>query len=92
MEKTAKFAAENGFEAFTTTLLGSPYQDHDVIKNICEDIAPKAGLKFYYNDFRTGFKAGQDEARSRGYYVQNYCGCIFSEKEKIEKKLEKKKK
>ena len=59
---------------------------HDVIKNICEDIASKTGLKFYYKDFRTGFKAGREKAKSKGYYLQNYCGCIFSEKEKVEKK------
>ena len=86
LEKAAKFAIENGFEAFTTTLLGSPYQDHEVIKTICEDVASKTGLKFYYNDFRVGFKNGREKARIKGYYIQNYCGCIFSEKEKIEKK------
>ena len=86
LQKTAIFAAANGFEAFTTTLLGSPYQDHDVIKNIGEDIASKTGLKFYYDDFRTGFKAGREKARAKGYYIQNYCGCIFSEKERLEKK------
>ncbi|MDD3904915.1 MAG: epoxyqueuosine reductase QueH [Candidatus Omnitrophica bacterium] len=86
LEKTARFACENGFEAFTTTLLGSPYQDHDTIQKIGADIASKAGLKFYYTDFRAGFKDGQDKARAEDYYLQNYCGCIFSEKEKIERK------
>jgi len=85
LEKAALFSAENGFDAFTTTLLGSPYQDHAILKQIGEDIASKAGLKFYYRDFRPGFKAGRDKARAKGYYVQNYCGCIFSEKERIER-------
>lgn len=82
---TAKFAKENGFDAFTTTLLVSPYQDQNVIKAIGEDVAGKSGLKFYYEDFRPGFKAAHDKARAEGIYCQNYCGCIFSEKEKIEK-------
>lgn len=86
LEKAVKFAADNGFEAFTTTLLGSPYQDHEVIKTICEDLAAKTGLKFYYQDFRKGFKEAREKARSEGYYLQNYCGCIFSEKERLEKK------
>lgn len=86
LEKAVRFAVENGFEAFTTTLLGSPYQDHEVVKAIGEDIASKTGLRFYYQDFRIGFKEGRDKARAAGYYLQNYCGCIFSEKEKIEKK------
>ncbi len=86
LEESAKFAKENGFEAFTTTLLGSPYQDHDVIKNIAEDVAQKAGIKFYYEDFRPGFKKALGEAKSKAIYCQNYCGCIFSEKERLEKK------
>ena len=83
---TAKFAKENGFDAFTTTLLVSPYQDQNIIKVIGEDVAAKAGLKFYYEDFRTGFKEAHDKARAAGIYCQNYCGCVFSEKERIEEK------
>ena len=86
MKAAAKFAKENSFDAFTTTLLGSPYQDHEVLKNICVDIAKEAGTKFYYDDFRVGFKAAQERAGAKGMYRQNYCGCLFSEKEKIEKK------
>lgn len=86
LEATAKFAKENGFEAFTTTLLGSPYQDHGIIKEIGEDVALKAGLKFHYEDFRVGFKEAHEEAKSKGIYCQNYCGCIFSEKERLDKK------
>ena len=86
LERTAKFAKENGFEAFTTTLLGSPYQDHDIIKNIAGDLAEKTGLKFYYEDFRVGFKEAHEKAKSKGIYCQNYCGCVFSEKERLEKK------
>lgn len=85
LERTAKFAKENGFEAFTTTLLGSPYQDQETIKNIGEDIAKKANLKFYYEDFRTGFREAHNLAHSKGIYCQKYCGCVFSEKERIEK-------
>ncbi|MFH0763536.1 MAG: epoxyqueuosine reductase QueH [Candidatus Omnitrophota bacterium] len=86
LEKTAGFAKDNGFEAFTTTLLGSPYQDHDAIRSIGEDIAKRLGLKFYYKDFRTGFKSAHDLAKKKGIYCQNYCGCVFSEKERIDKK------
>lgn len=90
MEKAAAFAKENGFDAFTTTLLGSPYQDHDILKRICQDIADRVGLKFYYKDFRTGFGKAHDLAKSKGIYCQNYCGCIFSEVERAEEKKRKK--
>ncbi|MDD5423294.1 MAG: epoxyqueuosine reductase QueH [Candidatus Omnitrophota bacterium] len=90
VEKAAKFAKENGFDAFTTTLLGSPYQDQETIKSLCIDVAGKLGLKFYYEDFRTGFREAHEKAKSVGMYCQNYCGCLFSEKERIESKKKKK--
>jgi len=88
-EECAKYAKENGFEAFTTTLLGSPYQEHDTIKRICEEVAKNAAVNFHYEDFRLGFKEAHDKARSRGIYCQNYCGCLFSEKERLERKAQK---
>lgn len=84
--KAAKFAKENGFDAFTTTLLGSPYQDHEMLKIIGEDIAKKSEVGFFYMDFRTGFRDGQEKAKEKGLYRQNYCGCIFSEKDMLEAK------
>lgn len=79
LEQTAKYAKENGYTHFSTTLLISPYQNHDTIKKIGEEIAQKYGLTFLYRDFRPGFREGQNEARELGLYMQKYCGCVFSE-------------
>ena len=79
LEQTAKFAKEYGFDTITTTLLVSPYQKHDILKEQGEEIAKKYGLNFLYRDFRVGFKEGQAKARKLGMYMQKYCGCIFSE-------------
>ena len=81
MEQTAKFAKENGFDTFTTTLLISPYQQHEAIKKICEEMAEKYQINFLYRDFRLGFREGQNQARELGLYMQKYCGCIFSEEQ-----------
>lgn len=89
LEKAGKYAKDNGFEAFTTTLLGSPYQDVEVVKSIGEDVAGRLGLKFFISDFAKGFKAAYDTAKAKGIYSQNYCGCVFSEKERLEKKQKK---
>lgn len=78
LEQTAKYAKENGYDCFTTTLLISPYQNHDELKRIGEEVAKIYGVKFLYRDFRPGFKNGQNESRSLGLYMQKYCGCIFS--------------
>ena len=89
LEKTAKYAKEHGYDAFSTTLLVSPYQKHDEIKEIAEKIAKKYGLEFLYRDFRVGFREGQSKARELGLYMQKYCGCIFSEEDRYRKKIEK---
>ena len=79
LEQTAKFAKENGYDAFSTTLLVSPYQQHDVIKELAEQLAKKYEIDFVYKDFRVGFREGQAKARELGLYMQKYCGCVFSE-------------
>lgn len=85
LEETALFARENNFDLFSTTLLISPYQNHDLVRKIGEGIAKEQGVKFYYCDFRDGFRHSQDEARRHNLYRQKYCGCIYSERERYEK-------
>ena len=87
--ETVRFAVENGYDAFTTTLLVSPYQKHEELKAVCEELAEAAGIKFVYRDFRVGFRDGQAKARELGLYMQKYCGCIFSEEERYKKQIEK---
>jgi predicted adenine nucleotide alpha hydrolase (AANH) superfamily ATPase len=82
MEKTASAAAQKGYNAFTTTLLISPYQDHDEIKRAGEEAAAKNGVDFLYRDFRPRFREGQNAARKMGLYMQKYCGCVYSEEER----------
>ena len=78
MELTADHAAGLGFDAITSTLFVSPYQDHELLKKVCEEAAEARGLDFVYIDFRVGFRKGQAEAREIGLYRQKYCGCIRS--------------
>ena len=79
LEQTAKYAKENGYDAFTTTLLVSPYQNHEVLTEIAKEMAKKYNIEFLYRDFRVGFRVGQAKARELGLYMQKYCGCVFSE-------------
>ncbi len=78
MEEAARYAHDNDFDAFSTTLLVSPYQKHDLIKKLGEFYAGKYGVKFEYRDFRPGFRQGQQIAKDMGLYRQKYCGCILS--------------
>lgn len=82
LRKTALYAKENGFEAFSSTLLVSPYQNQELLKQIGAQAAEEAGVKFYYEDFRAGFRQAHEEARGKGIYCQKYCGCSYSELER----------
>jgi len=86
LDQTAKTAKEKGFEAFTTSLLISPWQDHEKVRKLGEDAAKKHGVHFEYQDFRPYYREGKNEAYIRGYYLQKYCGCIFSYHESDHKK------
>ena len=89
MRETARFAAENGFERFSTTLLISPYQNHELLIETAEKAAKEFGVEFLYRDFRPRFREGQAKARELGLYMQKYCGCVFSEEERYIKKKQK---
>lgn len=87
LEGTAKYAADHGFAAFTTTLLSSLYQDHEGIVRAAEAYARRYGVAFLYRDFRPNFRAGNQRARELGFYMQKYCGCVFSEEDRYEKQI-----
>ena len=89
LKKAFEYAKENGYDAVTTTLLYSIYQKHDIIKKQCEELSKEYGVKFIYRDFREGWKYGQEKARELGIYMQKYCGCIFSEEDRYQKKIQK---
>lgn len=86
--ETARYAAEHGYGSFTSTLFVSPYQNHELLRQTAEEAAEAYGVAFLYRDFRPGFRAGQQEARERGFYMQKYCGCVFSEEDRYRKQLD----
>lgn len=82
LRSTALVAKRGKFDYFTSTLLYSKFQKHDTIKSMGESIGNSVGIKFYYQNFRTGWKNGIEESKRIGLYRQQYCGCIYSEKER----------
>lgn len=84
--EAAKQAKEGGFDGFTSSLFISPYQNHDLMTETAQRAAEEYGVKFLYRDFRPYFKAGQDYAREHEFYMQKYCGCVFSEEERYLKR------
>ncbi|MFN3739157.1 MAG: epoxyqueuosine reductase QueH [Thermodesulfovibrionales bacterium] len=82
LEETARAAKDNGFDAFSTTLLVSPYQNFELIVNTGNELAQKYNIEFFPEDFRPGYREALNVSREMGLYRQKYCGCIFSKVER----------
>ena len=82
LTRTAETAAEKGFDAFTTTLLISPHQKHDLIKEIGERIGEEKGAPFLYADLRKRYSDSRHITKPMDLYHQQYCGCVYSEWER----------
>lgn len=83
LERTALIAKERGFKAFSTTLLISPYQKHELLREVGEEVAQEYGVEFLYHDLRPGFGRSRHLSRVYKLYRQQYCGCIYSEWERF---------
>jgi predicted adenine nucleotide alpha hydrolase (AANH) superfamily ATPase len=85
LDRTAAKAKELKVDAFTTSLLVSPYQNLDMIRERGLDLQNKYSVEFYFEDFRGGFREGRRIAGGLDLYRQKYCGCIYSEMERFNK-------
>ncbi|MDU0460075.1 MAG: epoxyqueuosine reductase QueH [Geobacteraceae bacterium] len=88
LRATAETAASGGFDAFSASLLYSRYQRHEEIRELGEQIGRELGVAFHYQDFRPGWQEGIRLSKEQGLYRQQYCGCIYSEKERYHPKAE----
>lgn len=84
LQRLFKFAAMEKYDAVTSSLLISPYQNHEEIKDLCDKYSDKFGVDFLYRDFRPGYRKGQEKAKEHGFYRQRYCGCMLSLLETLE--------
>ncbi len=87
---TAEVAAREGFDCFSTTLLISPYQKHELLRSVGDEMSRRYGVPFYYEDFRIGYRESRQMAKDLDLYRQQYCGCIFSEWERYREKEQRK--
>lgn len=85
LDAAAAKARELSADTFTTTLLYSRHQNHNLIRAIGEECGVRHGIPFVYRDFRQGWQEGITMAKAMGLYRQPYCGCIFSEQERYDK-------
>ncbi len=86
LEEAAKTAAELGCNAFSTTLLYSKYQNHELIQEIAQEMAERYKVSFFYRDWRTLWDEGTRLSKAAQMYRQKYCGCVFSEEDRYLKR------
>lgn len=89
LEDTVKYAKENGYDYFTTTLSISPYKNAEKLNQIGQALEDKYGVKYLHSDFKkkNGYRRSIELSHDYNLYRQDYCGCVFS-KQKVEKRKE----
>lgn len=84
LEKTCEIAEKNGFDYFSTTLTLSPLKNSSLINEIGENLALGKKVKWLHSDFKKkdGYLRSLQLSKEYGLYRQNYCGCVYSIREK----------
>ena len=82
LEQTARYAKKGKFDYFTTTLLYSKFQDHELMKEMGQALVKKYGVPFFYKNLRELWKEGIERSKAEEMYRQQYCGCIYSERDR----------
>ena len=88
MKETAKYAKENGFDLFTTTLSISPHKNAEWLNEIGLRLSGEYGIDYMYSNFKknNGYSRSIELSREYNLYRQNYCGCVFSKEESLRRK------
>lgn len=83
LERAARYAAENDFDFFCSTLSISPLKNAQKLNEIGEELSEIYKVKNLPNDFKKkgGYLRSIELSREYGLYRQNYCGCVFSKRE-----------
>lgn len=96
LSETAKVADENNFDYFATSLTLSPYKNGKWLNEIGEELGKNIQTNYLYSDFKkkNGYKRSIELSKEYNLYRQDYCGCIYSRKQrenltnKVSNKLE----
>lgn len=94
LREAAEYTKELGMDYFTTTLSISPMKNAEKLNEIGEKLAKEYGIQYLTSDFKkkNGYKRSTELSREYGMYRQDYCGCVFSLREREQQKQERQKK
>lgn len=82
-----EYAAKNGFSYFTTVLSVSPHKDATRIAAIGHRVGEQSGVTYLAIDWKKGggFHTGVQMSRAAGLIRQDYCGCVYSLRDKLKR-------
>ena len=91
LEETAKVASEKEFDYFCTTLTLSPYKNATWLNEIGEELNNNYNSTYLYSDFKkkNGYKRSIELSKEFDLYRQDYCGCVYSLRDELERKKNK---
>ena len=84
LTKAAEMARQMEIPYFTSTLLISPHQKHELLREIGDSIAERTGTEFLYADLRKRYSDSRHITKPLELHRQQYCGCLYSEWERCE--------
>ena len=86
LKESAKVASDLGFDYFCTTLTLSPHKNSNWINEIGEELDKEYNSTYLYSDFKkkNGYKRSIELSREYDLYRQDYCGCIYSKRIKMD--------
>lgn len=87
LERAHSIAKRGNFDYLTTAILYSRKQQHDMVRQLGEDVTKGSPVRFLYRDFRAGWEEGIETSKEWGMYRQQYCGCLYSENERYAREL-----
>ena len=85
LKEAAIIAKEHNYDYFTTTLSISPHKNAQKLNEIGNELSKQYNVEYLYSDFKKkeGYKRSIELSNQYDLYRQDYCGCIFSKKERI---------
>jgi predicted adenine nucleotide alpha hydrolase (AANH) superfamily ATPase len=86
LSTTAVTTRETGLNAFSTSLLISPHQQHELLCQVGRELAGETGIEFVYADLRKRYSESRRITKGRQLYSQQHCGCLYSQGERLKAK------
>ena len=88
MDASMKYAEDNHYDYFTTVMTVSRQKDSRRLNEIGEILQKKhPGVRYFFSDFKKdgGLEKAAEIIREYDIYRQNYCGCVYSYGEMLER-------